>query len=59
MLDPVKANKPNIVKYLKEFVSNPEKTIVGHTVDDDLNLLLKSFGITEKKCKVIELKTMF
>ena len=40
-------------------MKNPEKTIVGHSVHDDLKLLLSSFGVDGFKCKVVELKTMF
>lgn len=45
VVDPVKIKKPNIVKLFEKFFSDPAKTVVGHTIQEDFHITLKALGI--------------
>lgn len=53
-------SNPQIGEILAEFFCSPKKILVGHTLQDDLDVTLKALGIKAKaQCKCVDVKYDF
>jgi ribonuclease D len=60
VFDAKNISNPIIGEVLSGFFLNPKKILVGHTLQDDLDVTLNALGIKEKaKCQCIDVKFDF
>jgi hypothetical protein len=59
LIDPNNSKHPEIKSIFKNFFENPKKLVIGHTIEDDVGGIAHFFGLSDPKCKVIDVKIQF
>jgi ribonuclease D len=56
LVDPYNAKHPQIKAIFKEYFGNKNKTVIGHTIYDDVGTVADFFEIGRPTCKIIDIK---
>jgi len=57
LFDPFKINHSEIHECFNTYFENKDKTIVGHTIQDDIGLIVKILKVKKNpQCKVIDIR---
>lgn len=59
MMDTLNAKRPEVKAILKDFLLNGEKTVIGHTIYDDIGTVAAFFNLGRTKCQIIDVRDEF